>query len=231
MPAEVRMFIEEDSIERLTNNIEKIRSFQENQALLFDEKTKLCTEEFKKFKDTLERKYNKKKEINEAMEVEFNSMNCLKDAYRSNKITSDIFKLGSRLNMDFSPKRGSSDVGSRASSSHTQRSFSLTNLSLNQNESRPFIISPQSSRKLSPIMETSGTEMTPSRAFSHTRQISQLQSSSHSSISNQSTPSSRSSSRYRNDLRKDLLESTLRHMNKISQENYRERCRQEYSRK
>lgn len=82
MPSEVKIFLEENSIRRMAENIQKIQSFQENQVKLYYEKTMMFGDKYKEFKGTVGNMMEVKKTMANKMKSESGIMERLKNAYR-----------------------------------------------------------------------------------------------------------------------------------------------------
>lgn len=83
MPSEVKLFFEDSSIEKITNNANKIRTFQESQMQMFNERfQKDIQAKYSNYKKSLADIHDTEQRYNEGLRKENRFVEHLKDAYR-----------------------------------------------------------------------------------------------------------------------------------------------------
>ncbi|CAO1398251.1 unnamed protein product [Diamesa serratosioi] len=133
LPAEVKLVFDDTSFKSCLDNATRVYNFQENQTRLYTERVKINVEKYRRIKKDVLRLKQFKLDSIKNIKIEKSYMEKLKNAYRTGKITSDLFALGSpnttellgsqpktaRMSTSSSPSLSSSSFFSSGAASQT----------------------------------------------------------------------------------------------------------------
>ncbi|CAO1407443.1 unnamed protein product [Diamesa hyperborea] len=245
LPADVKLIFDETCFEKCIENAARAFSFQENQARFYTHSLKVRVCKYQRIKKDLLKFKQLSIDITKTIRKEKALMEKLKFAYRSGQITPDLF-TGSQNTSEFIPnesERAKSTTSSNESSTKSPffssgaASQSLSSDSDNSGHSSKNSFDCTPSRASSVFRNSFGSSSSGNQS-SNSQQKNTL-SSSMSSIDKVNRPFVPPISRQSSDsqtstysrvisqrnlfmkTREDVLENTLRHMQIISQDNYK----------
>ncbi|CAO1374749.1 unnamed protein product [Diamesa serratosioi] len=253
LPAEVKLVFDDTSFTKCLDDATRVYNFQENQTRLYTEKVKISAEKYHRIKKDVLRLKQFKLDTIKNMKIEKSYIEKLKVAYRTGKITRDLFVLGSPNTTELlasQPKKARMSTSSSTSLSSTfffssgaaSQTISLRTSSgyPSNSDSTSFGSTPnhshmpgsfRSTLPESPLTDGQQTKTQQQRGSSNEEKVNRpfippnKRKLPPLNPIGQSNNSSQGNSQ-RNiftKTRQDLLENTLRHMHIVSQSNYQQR--------